>query len=431
MTNQSNKHSSYLFWGDVLCFVVALIASLAIRTLGLPDWHLLQLHIIPFGIIFCIWLIVYYIGELYDFRTGVFASQLGARLINAQLVNSGIAILVFYFIPYFGITPKTVLFIDLLITLIFVFLWRFIYFRRSSRRERERTYIMGAGPVVTEVKSVLRANPYLGLEVVEQLDSSITVVVLDLSDPQIAARGRELFPLIFTRVRFLDLQSVYEQAFGRIALSLLSDMWFVGNISLRPKPFYTLLKRAMDIALALPLFVLSLVIYPFVALVQKLESPGPLFYVANRVGENNKLVPIYKFRTMTGVDFDKPADLKTTHKVTKVGRFLRRSRIDELPQLFSVLRGDMSLVGPRPELPTLVAHYTEQVPFYTMRHVVKPGLSGWAQVNDYNVPREAADVELTRNKLSYDLFYIKNRSLWLDLKIALKTIKTLLSRVGA
>jgi lipopolysaccharide/colanic/teichoic acid biosynthesis glycosyltransferase len=122
--------------------------------------------------------------------------------------------------------------------------------------------------------------------------------------------------------------------------------------------------------------------------------------------------------------------LSATNKITRAGAFLRKSRLDELPQLWDVLRGDLSLVGPRPELPALTKIYEKEIPYYNVRHLIKPGLSGWAQLYHDNHPHRGGNVEETKNKLSYDLYYIKNRSFWLDFRVALKTIKTLLSRAG-
>jgi lipopolysaccharide/colanic/teichoic acid biosynthesis glycosyltransferase len=133
---------------------------------------------------------------------------------------------------------------------------------------------------------------------------------------------------------------------------------------------------------------------------------------------------------MTGNDTGESA-LNSSLRVTKVGSFLRRTRIDELPQLWNVLRGDYSLIGPRPELPALVAAYSEKIPYYNARHLLKPGLSGWAQIYHREHPHHGIDIEETQNKLSYDLYYVKNRSLLLDLQIGLKTIRTILSRSGA
>ena len=141
------------------------------------------------------------------------------------------------------------------------------------------------------------------------------------------------------------------------------------------------------------------------------------------MGKNNAVIKIIKFRSMArNADGD--------NVITRVGRFIRATRIDELPQLWNVVKGDLSLVGPRPELPDLVKVYEKEIPYYKVRHLVTPGLSGWGQIRDYNVPRGTADVDRTRTKLSYDLYYIKNRSFMLDLIIALKTIKTILSRSG-
>ena len=188
--------------------------------------------------------------------------------------------------------------------------------------------------------------------------------------------------------------------------------------------------RLMDIIIATPLFIFSLVLYPFVYLAIKLEDGGSVFITQERVGEKDRLFKMYKFRSMTGNDSGNYKRGSTELRVTKVGAFLRKSRIDELPQLLTVIMGEQSLVGPRPELPALVEEYRKEIPYYDIRHSIKPGMSGWAQIYHENHPHHGTAVELTRGKLSYDLYYIKNRSFILDLKIALKTIRTLLSRVG-
>ncbi|HXK39557.1 MAG TPA: sugar transferase [Candidatus Paceibacterota bacterium] len=225
------------------------------------------------------------------------------------------------------------------------------------------------------------------------------------------------------------MHKVYEDIFDRIPLSLVQYGWFLENISITRKFTYEFLKRLMDILIASPLLIASLVLLPFVALAIALEDGGALFITQERVGRSNKLIRILKYRTMTGSDRGEEV-LKSRHNVTRVGQFLRKTRIDELPQLWNVLTGDLSLIGPRPELPALVKRYEEEVPFYNVRHLITPGLSGWGQISDYDVPRQGVDIEKTKRKLSYDLYYIKNRSFFLDLKIALKTLKTLLSRAG-
>ena len=185
----------------------------------------------------------------------------------------------------------------------------------------------------------------------------------------------------------------------------------------------------MDILIASILSIFLIILYPLVLLAIKLDDGGPAFIFQERVGLNGSIIKTIKFRTMTRDDGG-VIKAQKDNQPTRVGPFLRKSRLDELPQFWNIIRGDLSLIGPRPELPALVSVYEKEVPYYNIRHLIKPGLSGWAQLYHDNHPHHHADVHETRVKLSYDLFYIKNRSLFLDLKIALKTMKTLLSRSG-
>jgi lipopolysaccharide/colanic/teichoic acid biosynthesis glycosyltransferase len=185
----------------------------------------------------------------------------------------------------------------------------------------------------------------------------------------------------------------------------------------------------MDIILSFIAGVVSLVVYPFVYVAIKLDDGGNVFIKQVRVGHNNVPMHILKFRTMS-VDDAGDGDVDRAMKITRVGKFLRVSRIDELPQLWNVLKGDISLIGPRPELPNLVNLYEKEISFYNVRHLIKPGLSGWAQLYQKTPPKFATDYDQTKTKLSYDLYYIKNRSFWLDIKIALKTVRELVSRRG-
>ncbi len=225
------------------------------------------------------------------------------------------------------------------------------------------------------------------------------------------------------------MHKVYEDVFDRVPLSLLKYNWFLENVSVSPNVTYDILKRLMDILISFLLGVASLVLYPFVYLAIKLDDGGVLFSYQKRVGQNNHIVNIMKFRTMT-IANDEGRWGKQENRITRVGKILRRTRIDELPQLWNVLKGDISLIGPRPEFPDPVKLYTEEIPYYNVRHIIKPGLSGWAQLYHDRHPHHGVDTKETKNKLAYDLYYIKNRSFLLDLTIALKTIKELLSRRG-
>jgi lipopolysaccharide/colanic/teichoic acid biosynthesis glycosyltransferase len=186
----------------------------------------------------------------------------------------------------------------------------------------------------------------------------------------------------------------------------------------------------MDIIAALVLGIISLIFYPFIIVALKVQDGGAIFYSQIRVGQYNRPMVMLKFRSMSGSDSGTEV-LKSKLVVTPVGRILRSTRIDEVPQLWNVLKGEMSLIGPRPEFPALVAEYAKQIPYYNLRHLVKPGISGWAQLYHHTDPHHAADVAETRNKLSYDLYYLKHRSLLLDITIALKTVRRILMRGNA
>ncbi|HEY0220730.1 MAG TPA: sugar transferase, partial [Candidatus Paceibacterota bacterium] len=252
---------------------------------------------------------------------------------------------------------------------------------------------------------------------------------VDFSHEKVAPLLPHLYNLIFSKVSFIDSHRIYEDIFDRIPLSLVTYSWFLENISVSPKFTYDFLKRVMDVFISFVLGIVSLVLYPFVFLAIKLDDGGKIFITQERVGQSNRLIKMIKFRTMS-LDDSGEGEAERHQKVTKVGKFLRSTRIDELPQLWNVFTGDISLIGPRPELPTLVSLYEKEISFYNVRHLIKPGLSGWAQLYQKTPPKFSTSVDLTKTKLSYDLFYIKNRSFWLDIKIGLKTINTLLSRSG-
>jgi lipopolysaccharide/colanic/teichoic acid biosynthesis glycosyltransferase len=209
----------------------------------------------------------------------------------------------------------------------------------------------------------------------------------------------------------------------------VGESWVLENVSLTPHGLDDVLKRSFDVLGALCLGLIALPLYPIIMLAIKLEDRGAIFYRTERIGRYNKPIHMLKFRTMNGHDHGTAA-LQSELRVTRVGRFLRKTRLDEIPQFWNIFRGDLSFIGPRPEMPALAAVYAERIPFYNLRHMITPGLSGWAQINEYEVPRSGIDVDRTITKLSFDLYYLKHRSFLLDLEIALKTLKTLLLRSG-
>ncbi|HEY4515175.1 MAG TPA: sugar transferase [Candidatus Paceibacterota bacterium] len=426
--NRINKQYRILVTGDLICFVLALFLTVTIREGTLPDAKEFDLYALPFSIIFFIWILVYYIAGMYDFHSLVFKEKMIRLLVISQLINSGFVILLLYFVPKFTIAPKTVLLIDLIITICLLYLWRTSYLNYVSATNKERVLIVGKSIIAEELRTLVSRASQLGLVLADELP--VDMVIIDLTNNNEKAEVTNLYSLIWKGVRFLDMHKFYEDLYGRVPLELLSERWVLEHISLYPKPIYTILKRAMDIIIATPLFVLSLLSWPFIYVANMFDEGRGLFSFQIRVGQMDKPIRIMKLRTMTnGNDGGLWVDLNK-NRTTKVGLFLRRLRVDEFPQLWNVIKGDVSLIGPRPEFPEPVREYESTLPFYKVRHLIKPGLSGWAQVNQIENPHHGVDVNLTARKLSYDLFYVKNRSILLDFKITLRTIKTLVSRVG-
>ncbi|MHB8651670.1 MAG: exopolysaccharide biosynthesis polyprenyl glycosylphosphotransferase [Minisyncoccota bacterium] len=445
MGTLNSKEPIILFLGDVALFYLSLWLALLIRYVAVPSSSLLVQHMGPFSFIFVIWVLVFFIAGLYEQHTLFFQSKLSSILLRAQIINSAIAAIFFYMVPIFGITPKTNLFIDLTISFFLILVWRISVIPVLGIRRRQAALLIGSGPEMKELKNEVNHNMRYGLSFVRTIDldhletfdfqndvleaiytEGITTVVVDLKNPKVAPLLPHLYNLMFSRVHFIDMHRVYGDIFDRAPLSLVGYNWFLANISSSTHIAYDALKRFMDFTVALFAGVVSLIVYPFIIIAIKLEDGGPAFIAQERVGKGNRSIRLWKFRSMRANDMG-VWPTKTDTRVTNVGRVLRVTRLDELPQLWNVVVGDISLIGPRPDIIDLGKKLETEIPYYNIRYLIKPGLSGWAQIKQDLPPHS---IEETKIRLAYDLYYIKNRSLVLDIKIALKTIKTLLSRTG-
>jgi sugar transferase (PEP-CTERM system associated) len=241
---------------------------------------------------------------------------------------------------------------------------------------------------------------------------------------------RQLLDCKVSGTKVYDLATHFEKTLGQIRLDYLNASWLIFGDGFNQGAWRTAVKRVFDIVSAGVLCILALPVMILAAVCIKLESPGPMLYRQERVGQNGRNFNVTKFRSMrTDAEKDgRPVWAQANDsRVTRVGQFIRRTRIDELPQLFNVLRGDMSLVGPRPERPFFVEQLTQEIPFYALRHSVKPGVTGWAQVRyPYG-----ATVEDSQEKLQFDLYYVKNHTLFLDLVVLLETVGVVLTGKGA
>lgn len=439
---------SLLLLGDIVALFAALWCMLLVRYGSLSS-EFFQLHIAPFSILFLVWLLVFFIAGLYEKHTVILKSRLPVLLSSTLAVNTVLAVAFFYFVPYFGITPKTNLFIYLAFAFILMLLWRIYGVPVLGSRRKQAALLIGSGVEMRELREEVNNNSRYSIGFVSSVDldsmdkldfqtevldvvysQGIQIVAIDLNNEKVSPILPHLYNLIYSKVRFIDMYKVYEDIFDRVPLSLLRYNWFLENISLAPKFTYDFLKRLMDIVLSIPLLIIPLIVYPFAYIAMKLEDGGEVFSHQMRVGKNSKPIKLIKFRTMTVSNDGGEWSTKTyENKVTKVGAFLRKTRLDEFPQLWNVLKGDLSLIGPRPEFSAAVKEYEKEIPYYNVRYLIKPGLSGWAQIYGEH-PHHGTNMTKTKNKLSYDLYYIKNRSFLVDLKIALHTIRELVSRKG-
>lgn len=446
MTTALRPRTLVLFMGDLIIFVLSLWLSLFARTFEVPSEAVFNAHLVPFSLLFIAWVIVFFIAGLYESRLLIFARrELGSTLLYAQFANTVIAALFFFLVPLFGIAPKTLLVIYSIISFILVLAWRAYLFPRLGLQKKETAIVVGQGLEIDELVAALRAAPRGPVYVAEvvppgpNLAEAVrqaatkrrpTFIIAHWQDGDVAHAFPGLTNFLHRGVRFIDAMSLYEEVFGRVPLSVLNDEWLARNVSRYAHTLYDPMKRLMDIVAAFVLGIVSLALYPFIIAAIRLEDRGEAIIPLPRVGEDGKTFSLLKFRSMSGNDQGAyGADGVSKLHITKVGLILRGVRLDELPQLWNVLKGDLSLIGPRPETPALVTIYEQEIPYYGVRHIIKPGLSGWAQLYGRHA-HAVTDVEVTREKLSYDLYYLKHRSLMLDAAIALKTIKKLLTRSG-
>lgn len=440
-----------LLIGDLVTFSLALWISLALRNLDAPAYDYFVLHFKPFVFLFIFWIFTFFLAGLYARYARLMRSRLPQLIFYTQGANVLIAAAFFFLIPEFGIAPKTILLIYLVVSSILIFFWRVVIFPLVRPKDRVKAILLGCGeesaaleqeinssnryPVV--IDRTLDMDHAASHEAVQQLcrvveEDGVNVVIADARHPALIAALPIMYDAAFRKrsFAFLDTAELYETLFERVPLQLVGYSWILESIG--SMPAYDLAKRGIDLLLGLVVGAGCLLAMPFVALAIKLEDGGPVFITQERIGQYQKPIYIYKFRSMSGNDGgDYGKEGKTKLTVTRVGKIIRMLRIDELPQVWNVLRGDLSFVGPRPELPGLAAHYSARIPFYNARHLVKPGLTGWAQIRHDRHPHGGADVVETKNKLTYDLFYLRHRSFLLDLFIMFQTARIVLFEKGS
>jgi len=396
---------------------------------------------------------------LFQGRRQPFSIRFLLLLLRAVIFAVGATCVIYYFLPWLTIGHGAFTW-NLILASLFVFFWHTtlcLYLR--ARRPQTILLAIGASDLAVAAVREIQNHPELGIKVagfavdascagnVSGVDAKIignyddfpnlvsqhgvNHIIVGLSDSRKKLPIENLLDFKTQGMLIETVEDFYERVTGKIPVENLRPSWLVFNSGFNISNDVFLQKRILSTLLSIVLLILSSPILLLAMIAIKLDSKGPVFYKQKRVGQNGRVFKLVKFRSMrqnaekmTGPVWSTPGN---DIRVTRVGRFLRRTRIDELPQIYNILRGDMDMVGPRPERPVFVEQLSKEIPYYPLRHVVRPGVTGWAQVN-YGY---ANKLEQTVEKLQYDLFYIKNLSMVLDLMVIFETVKTVLVRKGS
>ncbi len=423
-----------LIVGDAAAAYLALYGALLIRYGRAGAGEEWLRHVGPFSAVFAVWVMIIFMVGLYDAETLRSRIELATRSAEALAAAGLASMAIFYFTPGIGIAPKTNLLAVLGLYALLFTGWRLFTRHVFSRTGFQLRVAFLGGEEARELSGILATNPHLGYTSVgvhaddpAKLPNCELLVVSE----ELLGRSdltRHLYRKSLDNVAVAGLADFYEKIRHSVPESVLNERWVVEHLAGQDSAVYEHAKRLIDIAfvlfVTLPAVALTL---PTAAAIW-LEDRGPVLFRQRRVGRAGRPFTMVKFRSMRvdaekqGAAFAQPGD----PRVTRVGRFLRSTRLDEIPQLWNILCGEMSVVGPRPERPEIEAELTETIPLFPVRRLVRPGLTGWAQISaPYAATRE--DHLL---KLRHDLYYLKHRSLALDAAIVLKTIYSVLKRKG-
>lgn len=395
-----------------------------------------------------------HLRDVYDFRANASSPDFLVRLGQALFLASAVLIITNHVLSVVVVRLITLVRVSIVLSVWHVLLR--LYF--GMRAQRTDVLIMGTGELSRALATEILRRPHLGLGIAGFLDDNPSLQGVSIVNPKVIGFSRDVARIVLERkiqkvvvelkdrrgrlpfdellqlkthgLNIEEATSFYERLTGKIAIEHLKPSWMIFNDGFEVSAGLVLQKQVTSFLVSALLLLCFLPLLPLIAILIKIDSKGPVFHLQERVGKDGKTFMLWKFRSMyedaelhTGPVWSASKDAR----VTRVGKFLRRTRIDELPQLYNIVKGDMSLVGPRPERPHFVKQLSEIIPFYNLRHSVKPGVTGWAQISYHY----ANTVEDAIEKLQYDLFYIKNLSWLLDLVIIFNTAKTMLVSEGS
>ncbi len=411
-----------LFLGDCLALIVSFLVMLFIDQMGMPSGEVFSIHTGPFTILFLISIFIFFILDLYEIRFAKANPLTIGRIGLAFLISLILGAILFYTIPYFGIAPKLNLLIFTVVGFILVINWRRIFSKLFANTFIRRIAILGKTEETELLKNEIVEHSYIGtyvgsFEKIEDIkDKNIDMIVVAAPATNDLVIGSSALGKDIIRV-----SEAYEEIFSKTPLNLMDNETALQIIEGSKTSTSFVLWRLVEIILALFVLVITspFTILSIIAIV--LENGFPVFYNQERVGKGGKIFKIHKLRTMRK-DAEKNGATwaeKNDPRVTRVGKILRKLHIDEIPQMINIIKGEIALVGPRPERPEFVRELEQTIPYYFLRHIVRPGFTGWAQIK-YRYARSVLD---SKEKFEYDLFYLKRKNLLLDIGIMVKTVQ--------
>ena len=446
-----NKKLSVLIVGDVVLSLIALYAGSVLRFGSFAQrgeiFYLggAKIYTLIFALLFSSYLVEIYAYEKHSGKKEIFIRTLGILAVSFLLLSA-----IYYMIPDLLI-GRGWLVLSLAVFSVAQFFWHVCYrWCLNIPALAKRVLVLGTGPLANKIGGLILSTnhnhllsgyyhcsnepthvppQYIlnnGNGLIKTVKEEKTKkIVISLSERRGVFPLQDLLACKLSGIEVVDAPSFYEEITGKLLIEDITPSCLIFSDGFRKTYFTRIFKRIFDIFFAVIVLLIIMALVPFIALLIKLSSRGPVFFKQVRIGEGGEEFILYKFRTMHQNAESKTGAVwaqKNDPRITRVGKFLRKSRIDEIPQLFNVLKGEMSFIGPRPERPEFIEKLEEVIPYYSERHSVKPGITGWAQIKyPYG-----ASVEDAIEKLRYDLFYVKHTSLFLDLLILLETIKVVL-----
>lgn len=422
-----------LILGDISMLVVAFFLMILGAFSGTIPQEVVSTHTPPFTLVFGVWLLAFFLFNLYETESIKPTIPNLRKIGMASIVALMTSIMLFYIVPFFGITPKTNLFIfSVVFVLLFITWRRFFYNIFSSYFKKGVVLVIEPGKdseYAEKIKNYIKASPQSGFFILGEYKSLAELMSRENKtqiDTLIVSKNslkenKDLVLIYRLAKNISDLTYAYETMLGKVPVNSIDKTWFLHNVQSTNTAFYNTFSWIINTIIAFIVLVVTLPVTIIVALLIKLYDMGPIFYSQFRVGQDGKDFKLYKFRSMV-VNSESAGPVwaeKNDGRVTLIGRVIRKLHIDEIPQMINIIKGDLSLVGPRPERPEFVDKLENTIPLYEFRHIIRPGFTGWAQIKY----RYANTVEDSKEKLEYDLYYIKNRNVFIDFGIILRTIQ--------